>query len=88
MATVALVFAPLAPLVSVAAAIVFWISSWVYKYQLMFVFVTQVETGGVGIVVCIRRLTIDPALFAAPLEHRRQQVAGVSGPDADANGSQ
>lgn len=48
MGAVALVFAPLAPLVSVAAAVVFWISSWVYKYQLMFVFVTQVETGGVG----------------------------------------
>jgi hypothetical protein len=47
MATVALVFAPLAPLVVVAAAIVFWISSWVYKYQLMFVFVSKVETGGV-----------------------------------------
>lgn len=49
MATVAIVFAPLAPLVSLAGAIVFWISSWVYKYQLMFVFITQVETGGVGI---------------------------------------
>lgn len=49
MGTVAFVFAPLAPLVSLAGAIIFWISSWVYKYQLMFVFVTQVETGGVGI---------------------------------------
>lgn len=49
MATVALVFAPLAPLVSLAGAIVFWISSWVYKYQLMFVFITRIETGGVGI---------------------------------------
>lgn len=48
MATVALVFAPLAPLVTVAAAIVFWMSSWVYKYQLMFVFVSKVETGGVS----------------------------------------
>lgn len=48
MGTVALVFAPLAPLVVVAAAVVFWISSWVYKYQLMFVFVTRVETGGVS----------------------------------------
>jgi len=47
MATVGLLFAPLAPLVSLAAAIVFWISSWVYKYQLMFVYVTRVETGGV-----------------------------------------
>lgn len=48
MGAVGLVFAPLAPLVVVAAAVVFWISSWVYKYQLMFVFVTRVETGGVG----------------------------------------
>ncbi|KAI0258847.1 hypothetical protein BC834DRAFT_834501 [Gloeopeniophorella convolvens] len=46
MGTVGLVFAPLAPLVAVGAAIVMWISSWVYKYQLMFVFITKVETGG------------------------------------------
>ena len=49
MGTVGLVFAPLAPLVPVAAALVMWISSWVYKYQLMFVFVTRVETGGVSV---------------------------------------
>ncbi|KAL4071291.1 hypothetical protein V8B97DRAFT_2044343 [Scleroderma yunnanense] len=46
MGTVALVFAPLAPLVVLAGAIVFWMSTWVYKYQLMFVFVTKVESGG------------------------------------------
>ncbi|KAF7321527.1 Duf221 domain-containing protein [Mycena kentingensis (nom. inval.)] len=46
MCAVGLVFAPLVPLVALAAAVVFWISSWVYKYQLMFVFVTKVETGG------------------------------------------
>lgn len=44
-----MVFAPLAPLVVLAAAIVFWMSSWVYKYQLMFVFVSKVETGGVSL---------------------------------------
>jgi len=49
MGAVGLVFAPLAPLVVVAAAIVFWMSSWVYKYQLMFVFVSKVESGGVSI---------------------------------------
>ena len=49
MGTVGVVFAPLAPLVVVAAAIVLWVSSWVYKYQLMFVFVTRVESGGVSI---------------------------------------
>jgi calcium permeable stress-gated cation channel len=48
MGTVGLVFAPLAPLVAVGAAIVMWVSSWVYKYQLMFVFVSKVESGGVS----------------------------------------
>jgi len=48
MGAVGLVFAPLAPLVVVAAAVVFWMSSWVYKYQLMFVFVSKVESGGVS----------------------------------------
>ncbi|KAH9855932.1 DUF221-domain-containing protein [Lenzites betulinus] len=56
MGTVALFFAPLAPLVAVAAAIVFWISSWVYKYQLMFVFVSKTETGGRMWNVVINRL--------------------------------
>ncbi|KAG8768164.1 hypothetical protein FRC12_005735, partial [Ceratobasidium sp. 428] len=46
MAAVGLVYAPLAPLVPLAAAIVFWMSSVVYKYQLMFVFVSKVESGG------------------------------------------
>ncbi len=48
MGCVGMVFAPIAPLVPLAAAVVFWISSWVYKYQLMFVFVSKVETGGVS----------------------------------------
>jgi hypothetical protein len=48
MAAVGFVFAPLAPLVALAAAIVFWLGSFVYKYQLMFVYVTKVETGGVS----------------------------------------
>lgn len=43
-----MVFAPLAPLVVLAGAIVFWMSSWVYKYQLMFVFTSKVESGGVS----------------------------------------
>lgn len=47
MATVALMYTPLAPLVPVGAAAVFWISGIVYKYQLMFVFTTKVESGGV-----------------------------------------
>ena len=47
MGTVGLVFAPLAPLVAVGAAIVMWTNSWVYKYQLMYCYVSKVETGGV-----------------------------------------
>ncbi|KAH9952686.1 DUF221-domain-containing protein [Russula dissimulans] len=46
MGTVGLVFAPLAPLVAVGAAAVMWIHSWVYKYQLMFCYVSKVESGG------------------------------------------
>ena len=56
MSTVAMVFAPLAPLVAIAGAVVFWVSSWVYKYQLMFVFVSRVETGGRLWNVVINRL--------------------------------
>lgn len=48
MGAVGFVFAPLAPLVAVAAAIVLWTFSWVYKYQLMFVFISKVESGGVS----------------------------------------
>jgi hypothetical protein len=51
MGAVGLVFSPLAPLVALAAAVVFWIGSFVYKYQLMYVFVTRVESGGVSIVL-------------------------------------
>lgn len=47
MGTVGLVFAPLAPLVAVGAAVVMWINSWVYKYQLMFCYISKIETGGV-----------------------------------------
>ena len=54
MGTVGLVFAPLAPLVAVGAAIVMWTSSWVYKYQLMYVFVSTVESGGVCPPLCLR----------------------------------
>ncbi|KAF4563229.1 hypothetical protein EYR40_007061 [Pleurotus pulmonarius] len=56
MGCVGMVFAPIAPLVPLAAAVVFWISSWVYKYQLMFVFVSKVETGGRLWNVVINRL--------------------------------
>lgn len=48
MTAVGILFAPLAPLVTLAAATVFWLCSWIYKYQLVFMFVTRVETGGVS----------------------------------------
>ena len=71
MAAVGLVYAPLAPLVALAAAVVFWISSVVYKYQLMFVFVSKVESGGVSEpywgVKCFFS-----SFLSAPLEHRLQ----------------
>jgi hypothetical protein len=56
MATVAFVFAPLAPLVAAFAALMFFISSTVYKYQLMFVYTTKVESGGVIWNTVINRL--------------------------------
>ncbi|KAH7927441.1 DUF221-domain-containing protein [Leucogyrophana mollusca] len=63
MGTVALVFAPLAPLVVLAGAIVFWLGSWVYKYQLMFVYVTKVETGGRLWNMMVNRLLISVILM-------------------------
>lgn len=65
MSTVAMVFAPLAPLVAVAGAVVFWVSSWVYKYQLMFVFVSRVESGGRLWNVVINRLLVGIILMQA-----------------------
>ena len=63
MGTVGLVFAPLAPLVYVAAAVVLWVSSWVYKYQLMFVYVSRVETGGRIWNVVVNRLLLSVVLM-------------------------
>ncbi|KAF5354854.1 hypothetical protein D9756_005449 [Leucocoprinus leucothites] len=57
-AAVGLLFAPLAPLVALAGAIVFWATSWVFKYQLMYIFVTQVETGGRLWNVVVNRLLV------------------------------
>lgn len=48
MTAVAFVYAPLAPLVAAMAAVVFWIHSVTSKYQMMFVFISKVESGGVG----------------------------------------
>jgi len=65
MGTVGLVFAPLAPLVAVGAAVVMWINSWVYKYQLMFCYVSKVETGGRLWNPIINRLLVSLMLMQA-----------------------
>ncbi|KAF8908044.1 hypothetical protein CPB85DRAFT_1310572 [Mucidula mucida] len=62
---VAFLFAPLAPLVALVAAIVFWLNSWVFKYNLMYVFVTKVETGGRLWNVVINRLLFCVMLMQA-----------------------
>lgn len=67
MGAVALIYAPLAPLVPISAAIVFLVSSVVYKYQLMFVFVSKVESGGVSEV----KVITSPSLFANPIIFQR-----------------
>ncbi|KAG8911760.1 hypothetical protein FRC01_005537 [Tulasnella sp. 417] len=46
MAAVSLIYAPLAPLVPLCAAVVFWVSSVAYKHHLTFVSTTKVESGG------------------------------------------
>lgn len=58
MAAVAMIYAPLAPLVVVFSAVVFWANSFIYKYQLMYVFVTKHETGGMLWRPIINRLLI------------------------------
>jgi isocitrate dehydrogenase kinase/phosphatase len=75
MGAVGLVFAPLAPLVAVAAAVVLWIFSWVYKYQLMFVFTSKVESGGVSELISNSRWKSSAyhALLAC-LERRHQPI--------------
>lgn len=45
-AAIGLIYAPLAPLVAIGACLVFWFSSVVYKYQLLYVYVSRAESGG------------------------------------------
>ena len=52
--------------------VVFWISSWVYKYQLMFVFVSRVETGGVSIAALYSFCTVPDKGRTASVERRHQ----------------
>jgi hypothetical protein len=59
MVAVAMVYAPLAPLVAVFGALAFAASYVVYKYQLMYVSSNVVETGG-----RLWRVAINRILFA------------------------
>nr|XP_019007829.1 uncharacterized protein I206_07463 [Kwoniella pini CBS 10737]OCF46610.1 hypothetical protein I206_07463 [Kwoniella pini CBS 10737] len=43
---VGMIYAPLAPLVAIGATFVFWFSSVVYKYQLLYVYISRAESGG------------------------------------------
>ncbi|KAJ7099573.1 hypothetical protein B0H15DRAFT_937019 [Mycena belliarum] len=63
MGAVGLVFAPLAPLVALAAAVVLWMSSVVQKYQLMFVYISKVESGGRLWNVVVNRLLFTVVLM-------------------------
>ncbi|KAH9453175.1 hypothetical protein Pst134EA_024062 [Puccinia striiformis f. sp. tritici] len=59
MILVAFVYAPLAPLVPLLASVAFFASSWIYKYQLMYISVTRCESGG-----RLWRMLINRVLFA------------------------
>ncbi|KAF9430819.1 hypothetical protein BGZ94_003608 [Podila epigama] len=61
--TVALLYSVVAPLVLFFAVIYFSLASLVYKYQLMYVFRTKVETGGRLFRVVYNRLLVALVLF-------------------------
>ncbi|KAJ9100894.1 hypothetical protein QFC20_005383 [Naganishia adeliensis] len=56
LAAIGMVYAPLAPLVCIGVTIVFWVSSVIYKYQLLYVYVSRAESGGRLYNVFINRL--------------------------------
>lgn len=87
MVAVGFFFAPIAPLVALAAAVVFWISSWVYKYQLMFVFVSRTESGGVSSVYNSTRYAVSD-IPSADVERRHQSFTRQCHPHAVHHGSQ
>ncbi|KAG0240516.1 hypothetical protein B0O80DRAFT_496364 [Mortierella sp. GBAus27b] len=61
--TVALLYSAIAPLVLFFAFVYFSLASLVYKYQLMYVFRTRVETGGRLFRVVYNRLLVAMVLF-------------------------
>lgn len=64
MLLVAFVYAPLAPLVPLLACGAFFASSWIYKYQLMYISITRCESGG-----RLWRMLINRVLFAICVMH-------------------
>ncbi|KAA1119199.1 hypothetical protein PGT21_017621 [Puccinia graminis f. sp. tritici] len=64
MLLVAFVYAPLAPLVPLLASASFFASSWIYKYQLMYISITRCESGG-----RLWRMLINRVLFALCAMH-------------------
>lgn len=64
MLLVAFVYAPLAPLVPLLAAVAFFASSWIYKYQLMYISITRCESGG-----RLWRMLVNRVLFALCAMH-------------------
>ncbi|GAA5914365.1 uncharacterized protein JCM6883_003166 [Sporobolomyces salmoneus] len=60
---VSLVYAPIAPLVVAFGAAAFAVSTWVYKYQLMYVCVSRSETGGRLWNVAINRILMGVILM-------------------------
>ncbi|KAI0373932.1 hypothetical protein BV20DRAFT_1049372 [Pilatotrama ljubarskyi] len=65
LSTVGLFFAPLAPLVPVAAAVVFWISSGAHKYQLLSVLATEHQSDGRSWSVVVNCLLLGVFLMQA-----------------------
>lgn len=58
LASIGMIYAPLAPLIPAFAAAVFWMASFVYKYQFIYVYKTKSETGGRLWNIMVNRLLV------------------------------
>lgn len=58
LAAIGIIYAPLAPVISAFVAAVFWMASFAYKYQFVFVYKTKSETGGRLWNIVVNRLLI------------------------------
>ncbi|KAI5480496.1 DUF221-domain-containing protein [Pseudohyphozyma bogoriensis] len=61
MCCVGLVYAPLAPVVAGVCMAILWLWGLVYRYQLMFAFITEVESGGRQWPIVVNRLLLSLA---------------------------